>query len=196
MEKIIDRVKDILLTPKDAWNVIRTEEENQVSIIKNYLLILSAIPAVASFIGQALVGTTIPLVGHYRIPFFSGLIWAVLSFILTIVGVYVSALVINALAPNFGGVKNDVAAFKLVAYSYTAPLVAGILNIIPTLSVLGLLASLYGVYLLYLGLPVLMENPKEKSVSYTVVSILVMIVVYFVMGGIAALALGSQGAHY
>ncbi len=137
-----------------------------------------------------------PLVGHYRIPFLSGLIWAVLSYVLTIVGVYVSALVINALAPTFSGEKNDVAAFKLVAYSYTAPLVAGILNLIPSLSVLGLLASLYGVYLLYLGLPVLMGNPQEKSVSYTIVSILVMIVVYFVMGGIAALVLGSQGAHY
>jgi len=196
MEKLIERVKSILLNPKETWEIIKSEEETQMSIIKNYLLILAAIPPVASFIGQVIVGTTIPLVGHYRIPFFTGLIWAILQYVLLIAGIYISAIVVNALAPNFGGAKNNIAAFKLVAYTYTVPLVAGVLDLVPTLSVIAFLLSLYGIYVFYLGLPVMMGNPKEKTTSYTVVAILVIIVVLVIVQGVAGLVLGSTVPHY
>ncbi len=196
MEKLIERVKSILLNPKETWETIKSEEATQMSIIKNYLLILAAIPPVASFIGQVIVGTTIPLVGHYRIPFFTGLIWAILQYVLLIVGVYISAVVVNVLAPKFGGTKNDISAFKLVAYTYTAPLVAGILNIVPTLAVIAFLLSLYGIYVFYLGLPVMMENPNEKTTSYAVVAILVIIIVMVVVQGVAGLVLGSTVPYH
>lgn len=188
MEKIIDRIKDVLLVPKDTWGIIKTEEENQLSIIKNYLIYLAAIPAIALFIGRVLIGTQTVL-GHYRVPFFRGLLWAVLYYIFTIVGIYLSAKIVNALAPNFKVEKNEIAAFKLVAYSYTAPLAAGILFLIPSLENLGMLVGLYGIFLLYLGLPIVLDVPKEKNVSFTAVSALALIVIYYVMGGVAALAL-------
>lgn len=190
MEKLVERVIAVLTAPKDTWDVIKAEEQDQLTIIKNYLLYLAAIPAVASFIGRVIIGTTdIVTRASIRIPFFSGLLWAVFSFVLTIVGVYLSAIVISALASNFGGTKNDAAAFRLVAYAYTAPLVAGIFYLLPSLNILATLGGLYGIYLLYLGLPVLMETPKEKALGFTVVAVLALVVIYAVMGGLAALTL-------
>jgi hypothetical protein len=188
MEKFIDRVKDVLLNPKDTWSAIKTEGDNQVSIIKSYLIYLAAIPAIALFIGRVLIGTQTVL-GHYRVPFFRGLLWAILYYVFTIVGIYLSALVINALASKFEVEKNELASFKLVAYSYTAPLAAGILFLVPSLENLGLLIGLYGIYLLYIGLPIIMDVQKEKIVAYTAVSSLAIIVIYWVMGGVAALVL-------
>ena len=189
MEKLIERVKSILLNPKETWEIIKSEETTQMSIIKKYLLILAAIPSIESFIGQVIIGTTIPHVVHYQIPFFTGLIWAILQYVLLIAGIYISAIVVNSLAPSFGGTKNDIAAFKLVAYAYTAPLVAGVLDLVTTFSVIAFLLSLYGIYIFYLGLPVMMENPKKKTMSYTVVAVLVIIIVLVIIKRLAGLVL-------
>jgi hypothetical protein len=71
---------------------------------------------------------------------------------------------------------------KLAVYSMTPAWVAGVLYIIPALGILVLLASLYGLYILYLGFATpLMETPKEKVMTYLVVSIVVVIVLSFVV---------------
>ena len=74
---------------------------------------------------------------------------------------------------------------KLAAYSLTPGWVASALSIIPMLYILVMIASLYGVYILYLGLDAnLMETPKEKIVSYLVVIIVITFVIMFVIGAI------------
>jgi hypothetical protein len=79
-------------------------------------------------------------------------------------------------------------ATKLAVYSMTPGWVAGVLYIIPYLDIIVILASLYGLFLLYLGFAApLMETPKEKVVSYLVVSVLVVIVLSVVV----ALVLGA-----
>ena len=182
MDGLIQRAKDILLSPKKACEVIKTEETTTTEIIRNYLLYLAAIPVICSFIGKAIIGS--PFAG--RLPFFRGIIWLALSYVLFFVSVFISAFAINMLAPSFGAVKNELAAFKLVAYSSTAPLIAGVFYLFPTLSALSIF-GLYGVYLLYLGLPILMECPQDKAIPYTIASILAVIGVYIVFFAIVGL---------
>jgi hypothetical protein len=180
---LVQRVQDILLKPKETWPQIAGEPASVASIYQQWLLILAAIPAVATFIGFSLMG-----VGGFgfRIPLMSGLAQALLSYGLSLAMVYVMALVVDALAPSFGGRKNFLAAFKLVAYSCTAAFVGGLFNLIPSLSVLGLLAAIYSIYLLYLGLPVLMGNPADKSPAYTALVVVAGIVAALVMGALSA----------
>jgi hypothetical protein len=180
---IIQRAQDILLKPKATWPQIAAEPASVASIFQQWLLILAAIPALASFIGLSLLG-----VGGFgfRLPIASGLVQMVMSYLLALGMVYVMALVVDALAPTFGGRKNFLAAFKLVAYSCTAAFVGGIFNLIPSLAVLGLLAAIYSIYLLYLGLPVLMGNPDDKSPAYTAVVVVVGIVASLVIGALSA----------
>lgn len=59
---------------------------------------------------------------------------------------------------------------------------AGVLYIFPPLSILVFIVSLYGIYLFYLGLPLLMETPKEKALGYVIVVIVVTIVVFVIIG--------------
>ncbi|GAB6184173.1 hypothetical protein [Thermodesulfovibrio hydrogeniphilus] len=54
--------------------------------------------------------------------------------------------------------------------------------IIPALSVLVLIAGIYGIYILYLGLPILMNTPKDKAFVYVLVIIVASVAVYFVIG--------------
>ena len=193
---IVDRARNICLTPSTEWPVIAAEPTSPGTLISGYVVPLAAIGAVAGFIGGTLIGHTVPYLGTYRVPFFSGIVAALFIFCMAIVGVFVLSLVINALAPTFGGEQNSTQALKVAVYSYTPAWIAGVLQIVPLLGVFGIFAGLYGLYLLYLGLPRLMKCPEDKAVGYTavvVVCAIVLSIVFTAIGGTIAGA-GMIGA--
>jgi hypothetical protein len=188
-----DRVTKILTDPKAEWPVIEAEATTTETLYRSYIAPLAAIPAIAAFIGFSIVGYTVPFVGHYRVGLFSGIAHMIVSWVLALVGVYVAALIINKLAPTFESTPNDMQALKLVAYAYTASWVAGVFLVIPALGILAGLAGLYSIYLFYLGLPVMMKTPPAKVVPYMVVSAIVIIVLFFVIG-LVTVAITGVGA--
>lgn len=193
---LIDRVRDILMKPRETWPVIAAEPATTQSIFSGYVVPLAAIPALAGFIGLSLIG-----VGgfgfHYRLPILYGVLRMIFSFGLTLAMVYVLALIVDALAPTFGGVKDRTAALKLIAYSFTAAFVGGIFAILPTLSFLALLGGCYSIYLLFIGIGPLMKCPPAKAGGYTAVVVLCGIVaaavVSGVVGGVLAVFIGTSG---
>lgn len=181
------RVRNILLTPKTEWPAIEEEPTNRGTLVTGYVVPLAAIGAIAGFIGGSLVGVSLPFLGTYRVPIMTGLFGALLTFAFAIVGVFVLAFIINALAPTFGAQQDPNKAFKVAVYSYTPAWIAGALQILPALGFLALLVGLYGLYLLYLGLPALMKAPADKSVAYTAVVVVCAIVLSIVIGSIGSL---------
>jgi Yip1 domain len=188
---IVDRIKNICLAPKTEWPVIAEETASAGSLITGYVAPLAAIGAVAGFIGGSIVGTSLPFIGTYRVPLVTGLVMAVFTFVMAIVGVFLLSIIINALAPNFGGAKNSMQAMKVAVYSYTPAWVAGALHILPPLGILAVLAAFYGLYLLYLGLPRLMKCPPDKAASYTIVVVVCAIVMTLVIGAVGGLIAGA-----
>ncbi|WP_043115847.1 Yip1 family protein, partial [Pseudacidovorax intermedius] len=150
---LVQRVQDILLRPKRTWPEIAAESTDTATLYRDYLLILAAIPAVAGFIGLSIIGAGVFGV-RFRVPIVSGLVQAIVSYVLSLVMVYVLALIVDALAPSFGGRRNPIQALKLVAYASTAGFAGGIFGLLPALAVLGALVGLYSVYLFYIGVPV------------------------------------------
>lgn len=185
---LIERVKGILLKPSSEWVAIEAEPSTIRSITTGYVLILAAIPALATLIGQSVFGGIFGII--------SGVIFAAVTYALSVASVYIASFIIDALAPSFDGQKSKVQAFKVAAYSATATWLAGIFSLIPPLSWLGLL-GIYGLYLLYTGLPILMKTPKEKSLGYTAVVVVIAIVIQLIIGAISApiLLLGTLAGH-
>ena len=186
---VVDRAKNIVLTPKTEWLAIAADPTGVRDIYRIYVIPLALIPAVAGFIGASIIGVSIPGLGTVRTGLFAGLVAAILQFGLSLALVYVLALVINALAPTFGGQQNEVAAFKVAAYSMTPAWLAGIFSLIPSISFLSLL-GLYGIYVLYLGLPSLMRAPQDRAMSYTAVVVLAAIVLSIVLAAVLGLFTG------
>ncbi|MGN6526158.1 MAG: Yip1 family protein [Burkholderiaceae bacterium] len=198
---VIQRAQAILLKPREEWPVIDAEPATVASLYSGYIVILAAIPAIAGFIGLSLIGAG-AFGFSFKIPIVTGLVRMVTGYLLSLVSTFIGALVVDALAPSFGGVKNQVAALKVVAFSSTAYWVAGVLQILPSLGIIGVLLGLYSIYLLYLGLPVVMKCPAEKAAGYTAVTFVCMLVIGIVMGAIiavlaptGAMGLGGLGAH-
>ena len=193
---LLDRVKNICITPATEWQVIAGETTTPGTLISGYVIPLAAIGAVAGLIGGSVIGRTIPFVGTYRVGLTAGLAGAIFAMVAAVIGVAIVAFLINALAPTFGAEKDSAQAWKVAVYSYTPAWVAGVLNILPLLGALALLAALYGIYIMYLGLPQLMKCPKEKAVGYTAVTVVCAIVVSIVVGmvGAAITGIGMMGA--
>jgi hypothetical protein len=156
---LLEQVKAIMLTPHTAWPQIEQDKRHPSVLFVNYVAVLAAIPEVASFIGHSLIG-------GFR-PILSGLMRALVVYVVTFGVVYLVACVIDVLAPRFGGRKNFANALKLAVYSYTPVWLAGIFLLVPGLSFL-LILGVYGGYLLWVGLPLMMQVPRARTVPYAI----------------------------
>jgi hypothetical protein len=187
---VVGRAKRLLLSPSSEWDRIDVEPATIKGLYVGYVCILAAIPPVAGLIGGQIFG----LGGfgfHFKPALVPSIISAILAYGLSLLSVFLIALIIDALAPSFDGQKDRLQALKVSAYSYTAAWVFGVLGIFPPLGIIAGLLSLYGLYLLYVGLPKLMKAPKEKALGYTAVTVICAIVLSIVVGAIVGAVAGA-----
>jgi len=181
--KLIERVKNIILSPNTEWGIVDQESDTPVSLLKSYLLPLGIAGAIATFIGSGIVGTTV-LGVKIGGTLAYGLNQAIISLLAVVGGFYIAIYVIDMLAPTFKSEKDLNKTSQLVAYSNTPTLLGTLLAIFPSISWIGALFGLYGFYLLFVGLPVLKKTPEQQRMPYIIVTILVLLVVYFAIGAI------------
>ncbi len=167
---MIDRVKNILLSPKTEWPTIAGESTTTQALYTGYIMILAAIGPVAMLLRWGSVAG------------------AITTYVLTLIMAYLVALVADVMAPTFGGEKNILQSLKLVAYSCTAVWLAGIFQILGMLAgLIGLIALIYSLYTFYLGVTVMKKVPAEKAVGYTVVVVIGAIVLGVLLGSLMSL---------
>src|SRR5262249_41341784 len=186
---LVERVKGILLQPKSERSAIEGEPGNAGYLIPNYVAIVAAIPAVCTFIGTAFFG-----VSGNRIDIGANLASAIVLYVLSLIGVFVVAYIIDFLAGTFGARKSPDNAMRVSSYAPTAAWVAGVFNIIPALSFLGIL-GLYSFYLLYTGITSLMRPPSDKAVIYTIAVIVCAIIVWIVIFGLVTCCSAGSAAQ-
>lgn len=192
MADLKTRIINILKTPKTEWPVIAAEQTDAGTLYKQYIIPLAAIPPVCHWIGMSVIGISLPFGGHIRTPIMSGLAMMIVSYVFALAVVYIAAIIIEWLAPKFKSSGSRLDALKLVAYAYTPAWIAGVLNLIPALSVLALIAALYCIYLFYVGVTPLMKTPSDQVVPYMIVSALLIIVISIVLAMVAgAITMGG-----
>ena len=181
---LVDRAKNMILTPKTEWLVVDAETPDPPKILTGYVIPLVLLGAAAAFVGYGLIGFSMLGVKIAGINW--GLYYAVNQIIIGIASVYITAFVVDALAPSFGSEKNFGKSFQLVAYGATPSLLAGILAILPMLAgIASLAAVIYTVYIWYIGIGPLKRTPEDKRVVYLVIIFIVLIVVYAIIGTLA-----------
>ncbi len=189
---LITRVQNIALRPKEEWPVIAGETTSVASLYTGVIVPLALIGPVCLFLSALIFGQRIPVLNVTVHPAAGVLLGSlIVSYVLTLVGVGITAVIVEKLAPTFQSSGDLAQALKLVAYSQAPFWVAGVLNLIPFVGVLTLLVGLYGLYLVYLGMPTVMKTPPDKVLPYVLVVIGISIVVWIVIAVVTSTIVGS-----
>lgn len=182
METLPGRARMFLFEPRTAFKEVDSEFTKPGAIWGGYILPLAAIGPIAGAVGRLVFGQRIALTTlSSGVSIADAIKWALISYVLAVVSVFVLAQVISLLAPGFGGQKNDVQALKVAAYSSTPLWLAGAFSIYARLVMVGVIVSLYSLLLLYIGLPILMKVPQDRAMGYTAVVIIAAVVIFLLV---------------
>ena len=179
--ELIARVKNILFSPREEWPVIEKEEGSLGDLYLRYALILIVASAGAKSLGLVLFGLTMPH-GHIAVPLSLALGKALFEILVELGSLLLMSYVIDFLAPRFEGKADFLASNKLVVFSSTPSWIGGLLGLFPPLSLLGILFSFYGLYLFYLGVPIIKKIPPSKALLFTGVVVIVGLALFFFLG--------------
>ncbi len=169
---LVERLKGILLSPKAEWPKIAAEPMSVQQIYTGWVMILGVIGPLAVLVATGSVALAI---GQY---------------LMMLVVTALVALVVDLLAPSFGGRKGYEDSLKLAAFSYTAAYVGGIFALLGAIGgFLSLAAAVYAWYTFYLGAPVLGKCAAGKAVPFTIVVVLAGMAIGFLF----ALVIGGAG---
>ena len=182
METMVSRARGVLFEPRTTFKEVESEFTKPGELGGKYIIPLALLGPLAGGIGRLLFGSRVAgrSVGE-SFDITGAVTYTLIAFVLALVAVFALSKVISLLAPGFGGQSNDVQALKVVAYSSTPTWIAGVFNIHGLFLWLTVLVSLYSLYLLYLGLPILMKVPKDRAMGYTAVVIIAAIVVFLLV---------------
>jgi hypothetical protein len=173
------RAKAILTDPFAAWALIEKESGDPAYLMSRYVALLALVPAVSGFIGACIVGVVVPGAGSQQAPIIDGLFGAIVGYVAAFVMVLLLGLIINALAPAFGGRRDFDSALKLAVYSFTPVWLAGIFLVLPGLRFLTL-TGFYGAYIVMTGLPRLMKSAEQRSHAYAAVIVICAVVLILI----------------
>ena len=185
--EFFDRVKAILVNPKEEWIIIEAENTPHSKVFAGYLLILALIPAITIFISYVWkwFSAVSGFVGFFDSPYLKYvIIGAFQPTVIILGGVYLSAFAINAFSEQFGSAKDLSRTFSLVAYSYTPLCVAGLLNIFNPLAFLVPFVGLYGFFLLYIGVESLLKPAADKKIVCIIISLIAVIAVWVILSNV------------
>lgn len=175
------RAKNFITSPVEEWQVIKEEQASRSGVVRNYVLPFIFLLAITTFLGIFLfrnyVTISIMVLG------------AVVTSLGAFLSIYISAYIINELAPRFESKKDFTSSFKLATYSYTAVFIThSIASLLLPLFFI-VIFGLYSIYILWMGLGPMMETPKESRLIYGIICSITILVVYVLLNtGLGALS--------
>jgi len=166
----IQHIIGLFTDPARQWEKIRTQHQDGGGNPVGHVLILALIPALSGYFGTTQVGWRIGVGEPIRITGDSALSIAIIYYLALLVGTFSIGWVIHLLGKAYEVEKPLPLCIALAAYTATPLFLIGIMQVYPVLwlnMLIGLPALAYTVYLLYSGLPVMMQISAERGFLYS-----------------------------
>jgi len=163
---VLNHVWGLIFHPVAEWKSIKEERCTIGKCYCSHVLFLSAIPAIAGYIGTTQVGWSFGAGEVHKLTTHSALQIAILTYLTMLVAVFSIGKAIHWMGQTYGSKQTLPQAIALAAYAATPLWLVGFFFLYPMLwvnMVIGLPALAYTVYLLYTGVPVMMGVSKERG---------------------------------
>jgi len=188
---LINRLKLVILSPKECWNTIANENESQTSILTHTVIPVIAVGAICTIVGLQVFGVSMGELGTWRPPLVSFTLSTIVMSVFQLLFLYIGAFLVQKLAPLFQGQASPSQAFSLVAHATLPGLFASVLTIYPPLGRFGIVLGIVSLYALYQGTSKMTTIAENKRFAYTAAFIASMILVSLVMGALSSFFVSS-----
>lgn len=166
---ILNHIWGLYAHPKDEWQTIEKRHESLMySLI--HILVVALIPAICGYYAAAHIGWTIGVGDPIKISQSGAQMMAIAMYFALVLGVFALAYLIQWMAKTFDSKPSFIQSLELAAYTATPMLMVGIVALFPVLwfvTIAGMIAVSYSIYLLYSGVPIMMNIPEEKGFIYS-----------------------------
>ncbi|NQU84177.1 MAG: YIP1 family protein [Mariniphaga sp.] len=173
IKNIFNTIRELIFSPVKFWLGQKNRQQGQWQLLGGYYFLLVIITAIAVFIGAWFNSA------HFYIGF--ALLKSLREILLFTLLYFISIFLFNQLIPAYGGEKNLQAVRKLVVYSLTPYLLISVISgLFPALYIINI-AGLYGVYIFWIGVRVLLNIPERKQPGFILISVLLCLFVFGIL---------------
>ncbi|GHE85648.1 Yip1 family protein [Thalassotalea profundi] len=166
---ILNHIWGLYAHPKEEWQTIEKRHESLMYSMV-HILVIALIPAICSYYATAHLGWAIGAGDVIKLSQTSAITMSIAMYAGLIVGVLALAYLIQWMATTFDAKPDFTQSLELAAYTATPLLMSGLSALYPVLwfvAIVGLAALTYSIYLLYSGVPIMMNIPEEKGFIYS-----------------------------
>lgn len=162
---LLEHIIGFFLHPKEEWEEVRAKNISTTRLML-HILVLGAIPVISGYIGTTQFGWDIGTAETVKLTAESAVIIAVLYYLIIILAVFSVGWMIHWMGQTYGASQPLSRCLQLAAYIPIPLFLVGITQVYPVLwfnLLVGIPAVTYTVFLLYMGVPVMMEIPEERG---------------------------------
>lgn len=167
---VVKHILGLFTNPKQEWVHLRDEPCTVGKCFATHTVFLAAIPAICGFIGTSQIGWQIGAGDPIKLTTSSASTIAVLYYLAMLVAVFSVGALIQWMGKTYEADRPLSTAIVLASYTATPLFLIGVFQLYPILwlnMVLGLPALAYTVYLLYTGVPIMMQISEERGFLFS-----------------------------
>jgi len=196
---LLDHTFGILIHPEQEWRLIRDQKESFKQVYLTHVPFLALIPVLAAFYGVTQVGWAVGDGDAVRLSMNSALSLCALTYFALLAGVFVLGEFINWMSKTYGvqGPKERIHydGTALAVFITTPLFLVGVFLAFPVLWLNALamtVAGCYSIYLIYEGIPILMNIDKDRAFMYasSVVTVGLVLMVTAMIGTVLIWGMG------
>ena len=162
---MFQHVIGVFTQPKKEWEVVRDSECTLLECYIKHIMLIAAIPPVCAYIGATKVGWSIA--GHsFHLTAASTLPMAIGFYLFSLLAIFIMGRAIEWMAKSFDAKVSLDKAVMIAAQVVTPLFLSGFIALYPIpwlIMLVGMVAMGYTVYLMYTGIPIVLEIEPEKG---------------------------------
>jgi hypothetical protein len=197
---MIQHLFGMISKPSATWRTVAAMPDKSRNALVLYPCIMAVFPAIAWYYGTSHVGWT---VGSYneviRLTTASAFQISILFYLAMVASVAAIGYFIHWMSDTYGAESTVAKGIVIAGLTATPLFVTGLVGFYPTLwldLLIGVVAVSWSVYLMYLGIPIVMNIPEERGFLFSsaVLAIALVILVCIMVVSILAWEYGAAPA--